>query len=426
LQAVGESATEGDVESVRVAFLLRRFPALSETFILNQITGLIDMGHTVDVRHTMPCEDTETHPDVRAYGLLKGSVPVFPPRSVPARVLKGAARFAGAFFGCPGLALNSLNVFRHGRDAASLRLLYLSSGFCGSWDVLHCHYGMLGQLGARLREMGASVGPVVTSFHGFDMTSYVREHGPDVYSELFERGDLFLPVSEHWKERLIEMGCPENRIRVHRMGVDCEKLEYRARPLKPGQPVRLVSVARLVEKKGIEYGIRAVAALIGEGMDLVYTVVGDGELRGDLEALAGRLDPSGSIRFTGWKSRSEVLDVLRGSHMLLAPSVTAANGDQEGIPVVLMEAMAMGLPVVSTTHSGIPELVEDGESGLLAAERDVEALERAVRKLAGDPSSWAEMGAAGRKRVGEDYNLSKQLERLEGLYEQAVSGGCWK
>ncbi|MBD3370662.1 glycosyltransferase [Candidatus Fermentibacteria bacterium] len=406
---------------MRVAFLLRRFPALSETFILNQITGLIDLGHTVDIRHTMSCKDPRNHPEVEAYGLLRRARPVFCPRDLPARLWGGMARLADGLFHDPGLILNSLNVFRYGREAASLRLLYLASGFRGSWDILHCHYGMLGNPGVRVRDAGASVGPVVTSFHGFDMTSYVREHGSDVYSYLFERGDLFLPVSEHWRKRLIEMGCPPDKIRVHRMGVDCERLEFTARSLRPGQPVELVSVARLVEKKGIEYGIRAVGALIEEGVDLRYTIVGDGELREDLEELARRLDSSGRISFAGWMPQNELLKLLRSSHLLLAPSVTARSGDQEGIPVVLMEAMAVGMPVVSTTHSGIPELVEDGRSGLLVPERDVGALTEAVRKLTRDPGCWSRIGIAGRRRVEEEFDLKKQVSRLEAIYREVVS-----
>ncbi|MFO8182769.1 MAG: glycosyltransferase [Candidatus Aegiribacteria sp.] len=405
---------------MKIAFIVRSFPALSETFILNQITGLLDLGHSVDIFRTIPTPHGRTHPEVEAYRLLERTGDIFMPADRLRRALGGARILGSGAFRNPGLMLRALNVFRYGRDALSLRNLYLASGFTDRYDIVHCHYGMLGNIGIMLREMGARTGPIITTFHGFDITTYLRERGEDCYRSLFEKGDLFLPISENWRRKLIGLGCPPERTVVHRMGVDCGHFPFAPRTPKPGEGIRLLSVARFVEKKGLEFAIRAAAALASRGIDLRYTIIGDGELRGELAGLIGDLGAEDSIELAGWKPQDEVLSSMNNAHILLAPSVTASSGDQEGIPVALMEAMAMGLPVVSTFHSGIPELVENGVSGILVPPRDWKALEDALHSLISSPGIWPDMEESARDKVEKEYNIERQVIGLEKLYLDAI------
>lgn len=405
---------------MKTAFILRSFPALSETFILNQITGLLDLGHSVDIFRTIPGPRDSMHPDVGAYRLLERTGDVFTPAGRLRRVMGGARILCSGAFRNPLLMLRALNVFRYGRNALSLRNLYLASGFTGSYDIVHCHYGMLGDIGVLLRDMGARTGPIVTTFHGFDITTYLQERGDGCYRSLFEKGDLFLPISENWRKKLIRLGCPPERTVVHRMGVDCAHFPYTPRTLLPGKAIRLLSVARLVEKKGLEFAIRAAATLAGRGIDLQYKIIGDGELRGELAGLIGELGAEDSIELAGWRPQDEVLHAMDRAHILVAPSVTASSGDQEGIPVALMEAMAMGLPVLSTFHSGIPELVENGVSGVLVPPRDWKALENALYEMISSPEAWPAMEKAARDKVEREYNIELQVRRLEKLYVDAI------
>lgn len=409
---------------MKTAFIVRSFPALSETFILNQITGLLDLGHSVDIFRTIPTSHGRIHPDVEAYRLLERTGNIFMPAGRLRRVLGGVRiLFSGAFRN-PALMLRALNVFKYGRNSLSLRNLYLASGFSSKYDIVHCHYGMLGDIGILLRELGARTGPIVTTFHGFDITTYLKERGEDCYRSLFEKGNLFLPISENWRKKLIGLGCPPERTVVHRMGVDCEHFRFTPRILEHGDTVRLLSVSRLVEKKGLEFAIRAVAALASRGIDLRYTIIGDGELRGELAGLIGELGAKDSIELAGWRPQNEVLSAMNNAHILLAPSVTASSGDQEGIPVALMEAMAMGLPVVSTFHSGIPELVENGVSGILVPPRDWKALEVALRSLISSPGIWPDMENSARDKVEREYNIRRQVSRLEKLYLDTIEKYC--
>jgi len=404
---------------LKIAFIVRSFPTLSETFILNQITGLLDLGHSVDIFRTMPPEQTGTHPIVEEYDLLKRTMFIPRPTGRLKRVLRGSRILLHGLFQNPILMLKALNVFKYGKQAASLRHLYLASCFTGSYDAVHCHFGMLGDIGILLKDLGARTGPVLTSFHGFDITTHLQDHGSDCYANLFEKGDRFLPISDNWKRKLIDIGCPPERIVVHRMAVNCDQFRYMPRSLASGETAEVLSVARFVEKKGLEYAITAVAALLNRGVDLRYTIIGDGELRSSLAGLIEELRAGDRIRLTGWQPQNEVLHAMNSAHILLAPSVTAASGDQEGIPVVLMEAMAMGLPVLSTFHSGIPELVENGISGILVPPRNSKALEEALHGMISDPAGWSAMEKAARERVESDYNIKSQVRRLELIYYDA-------
>jgi colanic acid/amylovoran biosynthesis glycosyltransferase len=275
-------------------------------------------------------------------------------------------------------------------------------------------------LGQFMRDAGLLTGKLVTTFHGADVSAAVRRYGDNVYARLFEAGDLFLPISQHWKNRLIELGCPADKIVVHRMGIDCDAFSFVARRPRGDGTVRFISVCRLVEKKGIEYAIRAIAALAGTGRKVAYDVVGDGPERARLEHLAAEAAVNGLVKFHGWQKRDEVMALLATANAFVAPSVTASSGEQEGIPVALMEAMAMGLPVVSTRHSGIPELIDEGVSGLLVQERDTDDLEKALGYLLENTEVWASMGHAGRAKVERHFSIGRLNDRLVGLFENLI------
>jgi colanic acid/amylovoran biosynthesis glycosyltransferase len=270
-----------------------------------------------------------------------------------------------------------------------------------------------------LRELGLLQAPIVTTFHGYDMSEYVRRRGPGCYRRLLAAGDLFLPVSDRWRARLIDMGADPTRVRVHRMGVDCRRIVPRSAPI-PRAPRRVLSVARLVEKKGIEFGIRAFAVLSRARPDVNYLVIGDGELRSRLERLAVTLGVGGRVQFAGLEPHGSVVRALQEADVFLAPSVTAASGDEEGISVAVMEAMAAGLPVVATRHSGTPELLLDGETGFLAEERDVPGLAAALCYLLENPEQRTAMGLKGRARILAEYNAESQNDRLAAILQRVV------
>lgn len=408
------------MKPMRIAVFAHEFPALSETFVLRHITSLIERGHEVTVLSTAPRAEPAEHPAIEQLGLRQRTRYLEMPVARAARLSAVPAAVSRAWSCGRAAPLRALNVLRYGRDAASLRLLHWTSTLApgGNFDVIHCHFGTVGRLAAFLREIGVLRGRLVTTFHGVDLSACLRED-PSLYAHLLRHGDLFLPISDIWRQRLLDLGCAPWRAIVHRMGVEPSRFAFRVRTPEKGKPVKLLTVGRLVEKKGVEYGLRAASELVRRGVAIDYVIAGDGPLRARLEDLTAALDLGRSVRFVGWQKDAQVAEWMAERDVLMAPSVTDAGGDQEGIPVTIMEAMAAGMPVVSTWHSGIPELVEHGSSGFLAPERDVASLAEAVERIIRD-DLWEAMGHAGRRRVELEYDVRRLDEALERHYRALI------
>lgn len=409
---------------MKIAFIVAAFPTVSETFVLNQITGLIELGHEVDIYAGRPGDISKIHPDVEKYHLLERTYYTRRPNNFAWRIVKAFIWLITNFSKYSVPLLESLNFFKYGRQAVSLELFYGTLMFLKhqqNYDIIYCHFGPVALPIIRLRQIGVIQGKIITVFHGYDITSYLNKQGEQAYNLLFNLGDLFLPISELWKKRLIEIGCNDKKIVVHRMGIDCQKFAFAIRESRPNSQVNIVTVARLVEKKGVEYGIRAVAKLVNSNLNVKYTIVGDGPLKKKLQKLIKKLRLSDTVQLLGSQPQQEVIKILKNSDIFLAPSVTSKSGDQEGIPVVLMETMAMGLPVVSTEHSGIPELVKDGISGFLVPERDVDTLSDKLNYLVKHPEVWSSMGVAGRAFVEENYDIDKLNHKLVNIYQDLLN-----
>ncbi len=304
--------------------------------------------------------------------------------------------------------------------------------------LVHAHFGVEGVYALDVaRRLGV---PLVTTFHGADATSsraaLLRTRLPSRLNYLaFRRrlareGDLFLCVSEFIREKVLELGFPAERTVVHYIGVDVgEKGEGRGetRGAPPGPvpitqrgvgkgPV-ILHIARLVEKKGTRFLLDAFVRVARAVPGARLVIVGDGALRRPLEAHARTLGLAERVAFQGAQPHASVLAAMRSVRLVCLPSVTAASGDSEGLGMVVLEAGAMGLPVVATRHGGIPEAVDDGRTGFLVPERDVAVLADRLSMLLNDTDLAARMGAAARARVAEHFDLAKQGRKLERLFD---------
>jgi colanic acid/amylovoran biosynthesis glycosyltransferase len=364
------------------------FPTLSETFVLEQIDALLSQD--VDVRVVARTRSGD--------GLIheKG------------RRLMAIASFAedGAPF--PKYLPRPL---RHRYPQWLQRRLYAQA--LGSADLVICHFGPIGRRAAMALET-LRTPSLWTIFHGHDISTYVDTAGPDIYAKLFARGDRFFGVSRLWTAKLEKLGCPPSRIGLLRMGVDVDRIPFVERRFDPQRELRILSVCRLVEKKGMEFSLLALAELRRRCPELnwSYEIVGEGPLRHSLESLSRSLGLHESVVFSGRLPAEAVRARLGQCDLFMLPSVTARDGDMEGIPVSLMEAMAAGVPVLSTSHSGIPELVEDGVNGLLAPERDHLALADNLLKLIDRPDLGPSLAAAARRKIEAEFNQRKISEHL--------------
>ena len=410
---------------MKIAIFVNSFPNLSETFIVNQITGLIDRGHHVDIYSMRHGNSEKVHADVVSYRLLErtryiGAIP----KNYGVRIMKAITLLADNIKWLdPAVVMRTLNIRRYGRAASSLSLLYGVVPLLRErqYDVIHCQFGTVGPQALLFKQIGAIRGKIVTTFRGYDATQYLKKR-PGFYDELFREADIFLSVSNSFRKLLVEAGCPENKVRVHHSGIDCSKLELAERRRSGWEPTKVITIARLVEKKGISFALKAIAGILATGRQLTYTIVGDGVLRSELLQMIKELGIGKEVRMVGWKTHDEVIGLMRKSHILIAPSITTADGDQEGIPNAIKEAMALGMPVISTTHSGIPELVEHGVEGFLVPEKDVDALADSLMYLTDNQDIWPVFGQKGRKQIETNYNIHKLNDSLVEVYRQLIEG----
>ncbi len=231
------------------------------------------------------------------------------------------------------------------------------------------------------------------------------------------------------REKLVELGCPSEKVIIHHIGVKLERYEFR--PRKPKNGIRLMVCGRFVEKKGIPYAIEAFKRVMSKTKrDIHLTIVGDSNSKGTvtdekkkiLNAISEH-KVGNSVAITGYIPHSELLKITYDHHILLAPSIRASDGNAEGgFPVILTEALATGMPVVAFDHCDIPEIIQNGKSGFLVPERDVDALAEKLAYLIEHPEIWPEMGRAGRTHVEANYDINKLNDRLVEIYRNLSDG----
>jgi colanic acid/amylovoran biosynthesis glycosyltransferase len=393
---------------MKIAFFVHSFPEISETFILRQVTGLLDRGHELRIFAYNAAPNGPVHDAVNAYQLrrLVRILPRHTDGGVSAR-----ARIAALAVLRPADA-RALGGWR------SLVRTVAAFSAEGPFDVVHCHYGDLGlhyRVAARVLRS-----PLVVSFYGYDCSSYPRAHGQRVFEPLFAAADAVTSLSTHMDARLRELGSPADLLRRIPLAADPATFRPVERPSRDAGPVRILTIARLTEKKGIEFALRAIALVVEEFPGLRYDIVGDGPLHDELEHIAESLGVRANVTFYGSRTDDSVRAALSGADLFMLPSITAADGDQEGTPTAVIEAAFSALPVLSTWHAGIPELVRDGETGYLVPERDYEALANRLRTLLRSPEQRWSMGAAGRRHVEREHTTGAVAERLEQLYLELV------
>jgi colanic acid/amylovoran biosynthesis glycosyltransferase len=408
---------------MKVAFIVNAFPVLSETFIVNQMTGLLDRGHDVDIYADQLGDTSKVHPDVTRYHLLERThcLPEIP-TNYAERLWKGIGLFAAQMARDPKLTWQSLNIFKYGEPALSLWLLYtVLPHLKKSYDIIHCQFGTQSFRGMAFQAINSPHAKLVTTFRGDDISRFVQERGAHIYDRLFKTGDFFLANCDFFRDRAVQLGCDPSKIVVHRSGLDCHKFTPQPRQLPLDGRVRIATTGRLVEKKGIEYSIRAVAKLTASHPNIEYNLIGDGPLRDQFQHLIVDLGVSDQVHLLGWKNEREIIEILEATHIFIAPSVTASDGNQDAPINVLKEASALGLPVISTYHGGIPELIQDGVSGFLVPERDADALAEKLEYLLNHPEVWTPMGQAGRAYVEAHYNLHTLNDELVNIYQRLLS-----
>lgn len=281
-------------------------------------------------------------------------------------------------------------------------------------DIMHAHFGYDAPLAAAAAFALAK--PLVISFHGADASSYLRNPiWPQAYREILPGAAAVVLDYHGMADRLIDLGARPSAIGVIRTGIDTAFWPLRASWSDSG-PMRLLSVGRLVEKKGHNLLLHALARARRGGLDVTLALVGEGTEERLLRELVQAYELDEAVTFLGVLDRPAIRDLMPAHDVFVLASHTPPDGNEETTPLVLKEAMATGLPVLSTTHAGIPEVVADGVSGVLAEEGNIDALLAGIERIAAARSRWPAMGRAGRAIVEESYNLERTLPEWERLY----------
>ncbi|HZC59526.1 MAG TPA: glycosyltransferase [Chthoniobacterales bacterium] len=288
----------------------------------------------------------------------------------------------------------------------------LAEGRC---DLLHIYFGNNGLF--WLPFLRAAQLPVVVSFHGADVHVNVNSRAAKrMFEEMFAACALVLTRSESLASPLREFGCSPAKIQIQRTGIPLDAFTYFARERPADDAWRLVQACRLVEKKGLESTLRAFASFAKQYPKSVLTIAGDGPLRVPLENLATGLQIKDRVQFTGFIPQKDLQTIYRQSHIFLHPSEQTADGNREGIPNSLLEAMATGLPCIATRHGGIPEAITNLKSGLLVEESYPVGIAAWLERLASDCLLRYSIGKQGAEAIREKFDLRMQIDKLEKIY----------
>jgi glycosyltransferase involved in cell wall biosynthesis len=401
-----------------IAYISHFFPALTQTFVYREIQALEDLGWEVKPfsirRPTKGISEEAAALAARTTYLL------------PIRPLLFLRRQARLFLAHP---LRYLRILAHfiSRPGETLRSrVHALTHFFGGMHLVpeveragarhfHAHFG----------RNPATLALAASEYLGipFSMTIHARDLfvEPSLLRAKLEKARFVASISEYNRAILLRLapGAKE-RIHVLHCGIDLERFSPAPRARDAGRPPVFFAVGRLVPKKGYLYLVEAARILKDRGVPFEARVIGGGP---DQDLLARRIAELGvgdRVKLEGPMPQERLLPLLRDADAFVLPCVLAPDGDQDGIPVSLMEAMAYAIPCVSTRISGIPELIEDGKDGLLVAEKDPEALANALEALARDPSLRERLGAAGRRKVEASFNLAGLARDLDRLYAESV------
>jgi glycosyltransferase involved in cell wall biosynthesis len=399
-----------------VGYVLRRFPKISETFILDEILALEARGERIHIFSLMPTRDSRFHAGL---GRLKASVDYVP----DAFDLKSLLR--------ANLELARRDPRRYLRAFAQMllklkpRLLwrFLQGGYIAQRASarrighLHAHFANRATTAAML---AAELMDVPYSFTAHAVDIYKNNVSPWELKHKTENARFVVTVSDCNEQFLSSLanGNEQKIVRVYN-GIQLDK--FRPDGLVPRSPFRIISVARLVEKKGLEHLIDACRILRDRGLEFDCRIVGKGKLRRPLKALIDEHDLGSRVQLLGAKTHDEVLALYRESHAYVLPCQVAKDGNRDGLPVSIVEALACGLPVVSTPVTGIPEVVEHENNGLLVPERDPDALADALERLIVDEALYDRARQRARESVENRFDIQKTSKTMQELYRGAAA-----
>lgn len=402
-----------------IAYFVSRFPKISETFILYEVVELRNLGFEVDIFPLVREKETVRHPEVDALADRTHYQAILSPQVVLAQMYwlaRRPRRYVSTLWSVLRGNAGSLKFLLRGVVAFLLAGVFSRKIERAGIGHIHAHWATHPALAAYVAHRLTGV-PYSFTAHAHDI--YVDQ---SMLREKIERASFVVTISEYNRRFLNGLygDALSRKVEIIHCGIDLDVFQSRAAHRK-ADIFTLICVASLEDKKGHRYLIDACAILRDEGIDFRCLLVGDGELRAELEAAVRQRGLADRIEFLGRQPRHCVGDLLSQSHVLVLPSIVTNKGKMEGIPVALMEGMAMEMPVVATDISGVGELVKNDVTGMLVPEKDARALADAIRALRESPEVAARLGRRGRQKVVEEFDLRRNTEALSRRFLESGS-----
>jgi len=326
--------------------------------------------------------------------------------------------------------LNGLNRFFQ-RQYAKLTNFYYPFFFKvlkeNKVSLIHSHFGNRGFFDLALKQKLKI--PQVTTFYGHDVSMLPQEERwRKRFEVLFKQCDLMLAEGNYMKKSLLELGCPDHKVKVQHLGIDPEKIPFIPRKLNDHQKVKILIAGTFREKKGITYALEAFAKLAPHYKNIEVTLIGDAgrseretNYKKEIITIINTRNIAEKVNYLGFLPYPAFIEEAKNNHIFLSPSIHPSDGETEGgAPVTLIEMSAYGMPIISTFHCDIPEVVVDGKSGFLVPEKDTNGLAERLEHLINHTELWESMGRVGRKHIEEEFNIVKQAAKLEALYDSLL------
>ena len=395
-------------QHARVGYVVKRYPRFSETFIVNEILAHEEAGRQIDIFALRAVEESHFQ-DILSR--VRAAVTRVPDRFRGPDELWQLMLAGQGLPGLPGLAARFPEA--RGQDVAQALAIALAVRERGI-DHLHAHFGTIAATIARIAAALAGVSWSVTL------------HAKDIYCQYEENQHLGLKlrdasavvtVSDYNAAHLAREWSGTRAVRIYN-GIDLDR--FRWQPPAPDAD-EILAVGRLVEKKGFHILIEALRILAGQGRPIRCRIIGAGEEESDLRAQIAACGLQG-VTLSGPMPQEAIKAAMRGAALLACPCVVGEDGNRDGMPTVLLEAMALGLPCIGSDVTGIPELIEDGETGLIAPEGDAPALAREIARLLDDPALRARLSTAAREAIERDYDIRRNAPRLGAIFDACAMG----
>lgn len=394
---------------MNILYYLRSFPKLSESFVLNEIYELENRGHNVavfalnnpdeDVEHEEYIEldvpvhygDTPSYTDV---------ISLVSPKVIHPSILRNAVFKA--------------SLKRHA-------VAFHRSKQCIEWieeqnldiDLVHTHFAIIKAFPSQYVASYYSVPSTVTG-HAFDLYN-----DPDKaqLEHIVSKADRVITISEYNKNYIESEITDNTPINVVHAGIRPEKFE----PNSSTTGTRILTVSRFVEKKGLPYAIEAVSKVVEQFPDLEYHIVGSGEMENEIRERIDEYHLDDTVELLGNVSDERLIAELDKASCFLLPCIVTESGNRDGIPVALIESMAMETPPISTDVSGIPELIDNQQNGVIVDPKNIDELAEAVSTILSDPERQRQFGEAGREKVKQEFNVEHEAVKLESVFKKAIN-----